>query len=65
MQKESYESDIDYYINITQDMYFSETLLASLIESTKHIKNKYYAGCRFAKHYLANIGIKLWKLKTV
>lgn len=42
MQKDSYESDIDYYINITQDMYFSETLLASMLEATKHISNKYY-----------------------
>jgi hypothetical protein len=42
MQKASYESDVDYYINITQDMYFSETLLASMIEATKHIKNKYF-----------------------
>lgn len=42
MQKDSYEPDIDYYINITQDMYFSETLLTNLLESTKHIKNKYY-----------------------
>ena len=42
MQKASYEPDVDYYINITQDMYFSETLLASMIEATKHIKNKYF-----------------------
>ena len=42
MQKASYESDVDYYINITQDMYFSETLLASMIEATKYIKNKYF-----------------------
>lgn len=42
MQKNSYESDVDYYINITQDMYFSETLLSSLIEATKYIKNKYF-----------------------
>ena len=42
MQKSSYEPDVDYYINITQDMYFSETLLANMIEATKHIKNKYF-----------------------
>ena len=42
MQKSSYESDVDYYINITQDMYFSETLLSNLIESAKLIKNKYF-----------------------
>lgn len=42
MQKNSYEPDVDYYINITQDMYFSETLLAYMIESVKHIKEKYF-----------------------
>lgn len=42
MQKNSYEPDVDYYINITQDMYFSETLLSNLIEATKLIKNKYF-----------------------
>ena len=42
MQKNSYEPDVDYYINITQDMYFSETLLSSLIEAAKLVKNKYF-----------------------
>ena len=42
MQRNSYEPDVDYYINITPDMYFSEHLLHLLIESTKYIKNKYY-----------------------
>ncbi len=41
-QKDSYEPDVDYYINLTQDFYFSETLLATMIESTKHITNKYF-----------------------
>jgi len=41
MQRDSY-CDADYYINITPDMYFSEHLLALMIESTKVIKNKYY-----------------------
>jgi len=42
MQKNSYEPDVDYYINITQDMYFSETLLSNLIEAAKLVKNKYF-----------------------
>jgi len=41
MQRDSY-CNADYYINITPDMYFSEHLLALMIESTKVIKNKYY-----------------------
>jgi hypothetical protein len=41
-QKDSYEADVDYYINLTQDFYFGETLLSTMIESTKHIKNKYF-----------------------
>ncbi len=41
MQRDSY-CDADYYINITPDMYFSEHLLALMLESTKVIKNKYY-----------------------
>lgn len=41
MQRDSY-CGADYYINITPDMYFSEHLLALMLESTKIIKNKYY-----------------------
>jgi len=41
IQRESY-CGADYYINITPDMYFSEHLLALMLESTKLIKNKYY-----------------------
>lgn len=41
MQRDSY-CGADYYINITPDMYFSEHLLALMLESTKVIKNKYY-----------------------
>jgi hypothetical protein len=41
MQRDSY-CNADYYINITPDMYFSEHLLALMLESTKVIKNKYY-----------------------
>lgn len=42
MQKNSYEKDVDYYMNITQDMYFSETLISSMIESARNVKNKYF-----------------------
>ena len=42
MQRDSYREDIDYYMNITPDMYFSEHLLSLMLESTKVIKNKYY-----------------------
>jgi len=41
IQRDSY-CGADYYINITPDMYFSEHLLALMLESTKVIKNKYY-----------------------
>ena len=39
MQKASYDLDVDYYINITQDFYVSEFFLASMIKTIKHIKN--------------------------
>jgi hypothetical protein len=41
-QRMAYAADIDYYIELCPDMYFSETLLASLIESAKIIPNKYF-----------------------
>lgn len=41
MQKIAYGEEFDYYIPVCPDMYFSETLLASLIESAKLVKNKY------------------------
>lgn len=36
------EQDVDYYINISPDMYFNESLLWYMIESSKQIKNKYF-----------------------
>ena len=39
---ESTQDDIDYYIVLNPDMYFSETLLFYLIESSKQIKNEYF-----------------------
>jgi len=42
LQRECIRKETDYYISICPDMYFSEYLLAYLIESTKQIKNKYF-----------------------
>jgi hypothetical protein len=39
---ESTEDHIDYYMIMNPDMYFSENLLACLIEGSKHIKNEYF-----------------------
>lgn len=36
------EKDINYYINLCPDMYFSEHLLNIMIEGSKLIKNKYF-----------------------
>lgn len=42
IQRKSYEKDIDYYIELRPDIYFSETLLAYLIEAAKTVPNKYF-----------------------
>jgi len=42
MQISSISSEIDYYINICPDMYFSEYLLVYLVESVKYVPNKYF-----------------------
>ena len=42
LQRDCISSEVDYYINICPDMYFSEHLLALLIESAKQIKTKYF-----------------------
>jgi len=42
VQRNSYDPIIDYYIELRPDIYFSETLLFSLIEATKVISNKYF-----------------------
>jgi len=41
MQKIAYGEEYDYYIPVCPDMYFSETLLSSLIESARLVPNKY------------------------
>ena len=42
VQRNSYDHIIDYYIELRPDIYFSETLLFSLIEAAKLITNKYF-----------------------
>jgi hypothetical protein len=41
-QREVISEEVDFYINICPDMYFSEHLLALMIQSSKQIKNKYF-----------------------
>ena len=41
MQKIAYGEEFDYYIPVCPDIYFSEHLLFSLIESAKSVTNKY------------------------
>jgi hypothetical protein len=41
-QKDIVDKDTDFYISICPDMYFSEHVLALMIESSKQIKNKYF-----------------------
>lgn len=40
--RETVEPQIDYYINICPDTYFSEHLLFYMLEASKQIKNKYF-----------------------
>jgi hypothetical protein len=42
LQKECISSEIDYYITICPDMYFSEYSLSYMIEGAKTIKNKHF-----------------------
>ncbi len=42
LQRDCVSKDIDYYIGVCPDMYFSEYLLAYLIESAKCISNEYF-----------------------
>jgi len=41
-QKEVVDKETDFYIGLCPDMYFSEHLLALMIESSKQIDNKYF-----------------------
>jgi len=42
LQRDCISSEVNYYINICPDMYFSEHLLTLLIESARQIKSKYF-----------------------
>ena len=42
LQRECLSKETDYYIGVCPDFYFSEHLLALLIESTRVVKNKYF-----------------------
>ena len=42
LQKECISPEIDYYVGVCPDIYFSEYALFYLIESAKQIKNKYF-----------------------
>jgi hypothetical protein len=41
-QRMAYDKEVDYYIELCPDMYFQETLIASLIEAAKSVPNKYF-----------------------
>jgi len=42
LMKNSYTTDIDHYINICPDMYFSEHLLSYLVQAASAVTNKYF-----------------------
>lgn len=42
LQKECINTDADYYLCLTPDMYFGPKAITYLLESTKFIKNKYF-----------------------
>ena len=42
VQKLAYEPEVDYYIGLCPDIYFSEHLLSLLVESVKVIPNKHF-----------------------
>lgn len=41
-QREAIETDVDFYLNICPDIYFSEHLLSLLIAVSKQVKNEYF-----------------------
>ena len=41
-QRESVSKEVDFYINVCPDMYFSEYLLSYLISASKQAPNKYF-----------------------
>lgn len=42
LQREGISPEVDYYISLCPDMYFSEQLLGYLIAATQHIPNEYF-----------------------
>lgn len=42
IQRESYQENIDYYINICSDMNFNEHFITHIIEAAKQLTNKYF-----------------------
>jgi hypothetical protein len=42
LQRDSMSPEVDYYMSICPDIYFSEYVLAYLIESLEHIKDEYF-----------------------
>lgn len=42
LQRESISPEVDYYISLCPDMYFSEQLLGYLVNSTQYIPNEYF-----------------------
>ena len=41
-QRDAISEEVDFYFSLCPDMYFSEQLLALMIQSSKQIKNKYF-----------------------
>ena len=42
VQKLAYEKDVDYYMGLCPDIYFSEHVIPLFLESVKQIQNKYF-----------------------
>ena len=42
VQKLAYEKDVDYYMGLCPDVYFSEHVIPLFLESVKQIPNKYF-----------------------
>ena len=51
-QRRIISHEIDYYMGICPDVYFSEYTLAYLIESAKHIEDKYLLVCLIHYYFI-------------
>ncbi len=56
LQKECISEETDYYLILCPDMYFSEYVLPYMIESIKHIPNKYF----MITPQISKVGDKSW-----